>query len=259
MVKQQGTEPDLSYFGLQAYIGTTKHMGGTETTRALVELCHIAESTSLLDVGCGAGATASNLAKEIGCQVMAVDLRQTMVDLARERAEREGVLDHIQFRAADAQDLPFENGQFDVVLSESVATFVEDKPAVIREYARVTRAGGYVGLNEEVWLQAPTQEMVEYARLTWGIDAQIPAQGGWVPMMEEAGLREIVVREYQLDPRRESTQVGRYGCRELRRMLSRTLGLYVKSPAFRAYMRARRLPPKGLFAYLGYGIYVGSK
>ena len=42
-------------------------------------------------------------------------------------------------------------------------------------------------------------------------------------------------------------------------MLSRTLSLYVKSPAFRAYMRARRMPPKGFFGYLGYGIYVGRK
>jgi SAM-dependent methyltransferase len=256
---KQETEPQLSYFGLQAYMGTTKHMGGAETTGDLVQLCHIDRNTSLLDVGCGAGATACSLAKEIGCQVVGVDLRESMVELARKRATKEGVLDRVQFRTADAQDLPFEDGRFDVVLSESVATFVEDKPALLREVARVAQAGGYVGLNEEVWLQVPTPEMVEYARVTWGIETEIPSRGGWPAMMEEAGLTGIVARVYQLDPRRESSQLGRYGCRDLYRMGARILKLYIKSPAFRSYMKARRLPPKGFFGCLGYGIYVGRK
>ena len=259
MEEKRDAEPGLSYFELQAYIGTTKHMGGAETTKDLVELCHIEASTSLLDVGSGAGATACNLAKKIGCQVVGVDLRASMVELARERAEKEGVVDRVQFRTADAQDLPFDQGRFDVVISESVATFIENKPGVLREYARVTKAGGYVGINEEVWLQTPTPEALDYARITWGIEAEIPARGGWPAMMEGAGLSEIVSREYQLDPRRESSQVGRYGCRELYRMVSRILSLYIRSPAFRAYMKVRRMPPKGFFGYLGYGIYVGRK
>ncbi|MCJ7557155.1 MAG: hypothetical protein MUP90_09630, partial [Gammaproteobacteria bacterium] len=57
-------ESELSYFELQAYIGTTKHMGGFETTKELIELCHIGKETLVLDVGCGVGATACHLAKE---------------------------------------------------------------------------------------------------------------------------------------------------------------------------------------------------
>jgi len=259
MAQNERTKQEWSYFELQAYVGTTKHMGGAQTTDALIDLCHIDADKSVLDAGCGAGATASALAQQVGCAVMGVDLRESMVDLARERAVKEGIADHVEFRVADACDLPFEEGQFDVVLSESVLTFVEDKQAALDELARVTRQDGYVGLNEEIWMQPPTAGMAEYARITWGIETEIPGPDGWPAMMERAGLQEIASRQYQLDPRRESTQVARYGCRELYRMLFRTLRLYLRSSAFRAYMKARRMPPKGFFDYLGYGIYVGRK
>ncbi len=123
-------DPELSYFELQAYIGTTKHMGGLETTRELFELCGINEDTFVLDVGCGAGATACYLAKTYGCRVVGVDLRESMVALSNERAQRERLTDAdnkhplVEFRVADAQDLPFNDAHFDVVLCESVATFI---------------------------------------------------------------------------------------------------------------------------------------
>ena len=60
--------PELSYFELQAYVGTTKHMGGLETTVELIDLCHIEAGMVVLDVGCGAGATACYLAKTVGCK-----------------------------------------------------------------------------------------------------------------------------------------------------------------------------------------------
>ena len=43
MGKRNGSssEPDITYFELQAYVGTTKHMGGFEATKELIELCHV--------------------------------------------------------------------------------------------------------------------------------------------------------------------------------------------------------------------------
>ena len=72
-------EPEMSYFELQAYVGTTKHMGGFESTQELIEQCHLCKGTYVLDVGCGVGATACHLAKTYGCQVVGVDLRDSMV------------------------------------------------------------------------------------------------------------------------------------------------------------------------------------
>jgi arsenite methyltransferase len=252
--------PALSYFGLQAYIGTTKHMGGFETTKELIELCHIDRDTYVLDVGCGAGATACYLAKAHGCWVVGVDLRESMVALARERARREGVEDRVEFRAADAQDLPFEDGPFDAVLCESVATFVEDRPQVARELVRVARPGGYVGLNEEIWLKTPPPaELVTFVKRTWDVEPSVPTAEGWVAILESAGLRDVVARIYAFDARRESSQLKRYRPRDMLRMLYRTLTLYLRNPDFREYMKGRQRIPKNLFEYWGYALLVGRR
>jgi arsenite methyltransferase len=258
--------PQLTYFGVQAYMGTTKHMGGLDATRELMELCHISRDTTVLDVGCGVGATACLLAKKVGCSVVGVDISGAMIAQAERRARREGVEDadklhpRVRFRAADAQDLPFEDALFDVVLCESVVAFVEAKQRALGECARVTKPGGCVGLNEMTWLRVPPPpEMVEYARRTWELRAEIPTSEGWVRLLEGAGLSDIEARTLTLNVVRESTQIRRYALRDLWGMFYRTLSLYLRSSAFRRYMGERRRPPRGLFRHLGYGVYVGRK
>jgi ubiquinone/menaquinone biosynthesis C-methylase UbiE len=257
--KPEMSNPELSYFGLQAYIGTTKHMGGFETTKELIGLCHIGKDTYVLDVGCGVGATACYLAKTYGCRVVGVDLREGMIARSKERAQKLGVTERVEFRVEDAQDLPFDDALFDVVISESVATFIEDKQKVVSEYARVVKPSGYVGLNEEIWLKTPRAELAGYAKLTWGIESDIMTADAWTRMLESAGLRDIAVKTYKVDARREATQVRRYRFQDMWRMFYRTLLLYVRNPAFREYMAERRHTPRDLFEYLGYAILVGKK
>ena len=253
------SNPEISYFELQAYVGTTKHLGGFETTKALIESCHISQNTCVLEVGCGVGATACYLAKKYTCHVVGVDLRESMVARSNERAQREGVEDRVEFRVADAQDLPFDDAHFDVVIAESVATFIEDKRKVVGEYARVVKPGGYVGMNEEIWLKTPPTRLVEFAKHTWSIEPDVLTSGGWVELLTSAGLRDIVVKTCEFDTRREATQVQRYRFQDMWRMFYRTLLLYVRNPAFREYMAERRHTPKDLFEYLGYAILVGKK
>jgi len=257
--KRGRADPEISYFELQAYVGTTKHMGGFETTKALIELCHIGKDTYVLEIGCGVGATACYLAKRYGCRAVGVDLRESMIARSNERAQREGVTDLVEFRVADAQSLPFEDARFDVVIGESILTFTKDKQRVVSECARVTGPGGYVGLNEEIWLKTPPAEVVAHVKRTFDIKPDIPTADDWRRLLEGAGLRDVVVQTYKVDARRESTQIKRYGFQDMWRMFYRTLSLYVKSSAFRAYMKKQRRLPMSVFEYLGYGLFVGRK
>jgi SAM-dependent methyltransferase len=253
------SDPELSYFDLHAYVGTTKHMGGLSTTQELIALCHVSEDTYVLDVGCGVGATTCYLAKAYGCHAVGVDLRESMIARSNERAEKEGVTDQVEFKVADAQDLPFEDGTFDVVLCESVATFIEDKQQVARELARVVKPGGYVGLNEEIWLKPAPPQLDAFVKRTWDIDPEIPTSDDWLGWLKNAGLKDIVMNIYSFDARRESTQVKRYRIGDTWRMLYRTLVLYVRNPAFRAYMKGRRKLPKHVFEYFGHALFVGRR
>jgi SAM-dependent methyltransferase len=200
----------------------------------------------------------------MGCRVVGVDVMEEMVELAQARAEREEVSGRTTFRVADARRLPFEDGSFDAVLCESVATFVAEKEQVIGELARVVRAGGCVGLNEEVWLQPPPEGMVDFARRYWQVEGQILTADEWTALMEGAGLGDregerLYLQVYRVDPRREASQVKRYHLSDFWRMIRRTVGLYLKSPAFRDYLRAEGRMPRDMFDYLGYVVAVGRK
>jgi SAM-dependent methyltransferase len=255
---------EMSYLKIQAYVGTTKHMGGLESTHELIARCGIDQGTYVLDVGCGAGATASYLAATYGCRVVGIDAMEEMVDLSRARAARERVSEQVSFRVADARRLPFDDSSFDVVLCESVATFVVEKEQLVGELARVVQEGGCVGLNEEVWLQTPPEEVIGFARQYWGIEGSILTPEEWVALLEKVGLQgpadgDLLVGIYRVDPRREASQVKRYHLGDFRRMLTRTLSLYLKSRAFRAYMRREGRLPRRTFDYLGYAVLVGWK
>ena len=143
------------FFDFAAEVGLTKHLGNVDATDKLAELCHMNQGKYILDVGCGSGATAAYLAQECGCRVMGVDILPRMVDRAQELTKRKGVADLTEFKVADAQELPFPDGQFDAVITESVTAFPEDKQKAVNEYVRVLKPGGYVGLNESTWLKTP--------------------------------------------------------------------------------------------------------
>ena len=94
---------------------------------------------SLLDVGCGTGALTAALA-ERGWQATGVDVSADMLERARARG--------LAVVQADATALPFDDDAFDAVVSIWTHTDVDDFAAVVREIARVLRAGGpfvYVG------------------------------------------------------------------------------------------------------------------
>jgi ubiquinone/menaquinone biosynthesis C-methylase UbiE len=132
-------------FDYAAEVGLTKHYGGVEATMLMVDLCHIGRESAVLDVGCGVGQTACMLVRRVGCRVVGVDISEAMVRKARERARNMRLEEGIEFRVANAQALPFEDGTFDAVITESVTVFPENKQAAVSEYARVVKPGGYRG------------------------------------------------------------------------------------------------------------------
>jgi len=253
-----------SFFDFAAEVGLTKHLGGVEATEALIELCHIGEGKYILDVGCGAGVTPCFIARKYGCRVVGVDILEGMAEKSRERAKREGILDQVEFKVADAQDLPFEDDLFDAVITESVTAFPADRQKAVREYARVTKLGGYVGLNESTWLKVPPPpEMVAWASQDMGANVNPLTSSEWVGLMESAGLKEIAVKPYKINVQDESRGIlRRYGCGGLLGVLWRMLLLYLRNPAYRRFVKGVRkdgITPKNLDEYFGYGLYVGRK
>jgi len=250
----------VDYLDFQAYVGITKHNGGLRATRELLSLCHIDEAKEVLNVGCGIGVTSAYIARRYGCRVVNVDIDERMIEWARRRAREAKVEDRVEFRVADVLDLPFEPDRFDVVFSESVLIFVDDKPAAIAECVRVTRPGGHVGLSESCWLADRMRDVVAQMHVL-GLDADVPTAAEWRALWASSGLEDRVVRLRHVDTRREiRDRIEWVGPRWALRGFGRGLLLYLRDPTARGMLREYFTAPSiQLMSKLGYGIFAGRK
>jgi ubiquinone/menaquinone biosynthesis C-methylase UbiE len=103
----------------------------------------------VLDVACGTGIVARNVAPYLGVEgrVIGIDLNPNMLAVARSAAEREDLA--IEWREGRAEKLPFPDGSFDLVLCQFGLNLFTDQHTALREMRRVLRAGGRVVLS--VW------------------------------------------------------------------------------------------------------------
>lgn len=251
-------QPGIRYLDMQAYVGITKHIGGREATDELLALCHIENAHEVLNVGCGIGISCAYIAKKHGCRVVGVDISERMIEWSRRRAHEERVEDKVEFRPADILELPFEADRFDAVIVESVVAFVGDKARAIRECVRVTRPGGYVGLNESLFTEAPTPEVSEMVRRELGVD--LPLAETWQTLWEASGLQDRVLKIHQIDARREIRgRLQWIGARWVLMAFGRLLRLYLTQPTARHSLKAQFGSSAGALDMMRYGIFVGRK
>ncbi len=109
----------------------------------LVEACGIGPRMKVLDVAAGTG-NASIPAAKVGAEVTASDLTPELFEAGRARAEAEDV--SLEWVEADAENLPFEDESFDVVMSSIGAMFAPHHEEVADQLVRVCRPGGTIGL-----------------------------------------------------------------------------------------------------------------
>ncbi len=109
----------------------------------LVEACGIGPGDRVLDVAAGTG-NASLPAAATGASVVASDLTPELFEAGRARAAAAGV--ELEWAEADAENLPFDDASFDVVISSIGVMFAPHHQAAADEMVRVCRPGGKIGL-----------------------------------------------------------------------------------------------------------------
>jgi SAM-dependent methyltransferase len=109
----------------------------------LVDASRIQEGMRVLDVAAGTG-NASLRAAERGAMVTASDLTPELLEVGRAVAEADGL--SLEWVEADAENLPFDDESFDVVMSSIGAMFAPHHQAVADQMVRVCRPGGTIGL-----------------------------------------------------------------------------------------------------------------
>jgi ubiquinone/menaquinone biosynthesis C-methylase UbiE len=211
----------------------------------------------VLDLGCGKGTTAIYLARKYGCDVTGIDLSDELVAQAISLARRARMGHRACFRIADAESLPFRDGEFDVVISQAVLVLVKDKSRVIREALRVTKPGGRVGWLELSWQRAPSPDFLQSVSdvLCAYCMQNVETFQDWQSRFREAGAAELSASLFPLPAGSFHAMLRDEGLRNALGVTLRTLlrsSIRVRTQRMSQFFQAHA----DLF---GYGIYVGRK
>ena len=125
--------------GDYAVVGTTLQIVG----ESLCEALDLRAGERVLDVAAGNG-NATLAASRRWCDVVSTDYVPTLLERGRARASAEGL--PVQFEQADAENLPYTDHGFDVVMSTFGVMFTPDQDKAAAEMARVCKPGGRIGL-----------------------------------------------------------------------------------------------------------------
>ncbi|WP_335524157.1 class I SAM-dependent methyltransferase [Neobacillus drentensis] len=170
------------------------HPGGLQLTKELLSREKIDETTSILDAGCGTGQTSAYIAEQYRCKVTSLDCNKLMLDKARQRFL--SLHSPIETQQGSTENLPFSEGIFDIILSESVISFT-DVSLTIPEFKRVLKPNGVLLAIEMVLEKSLSEEELKTIVNFYGV-SQILTENEWKTLFQRAKFKQVSVEKFNL-------------------------------------------------------------
>jgi SAM-dependent methyltransferase len=170
--------------------------------RRTVELLKPRYGDCVIDIGCGPGYLAREIAALVGADghVLGIDRSDAMLGLARERCRDTA---HVQFTAADAAALPVAEGSADIASCTQVLLYLKKPERVLAEAHRVLRSGGNVLILETDWQSAvlTSNDQAFTARMFDAWDHAVPSPRlplRLAPLLRDCGFADVRVEVFPL-------------------------------------------------------------
>ncbi len=153
------------------------------------DLAALEPGERVLDLGSGSGMDAFVAALQVGDQGRVIGLDMTEEQLAKAgRLRSEAGFDQVEFRSGLIEELPFDDGTFDAVISNGVINLAPDKDAVFSEASRVLRPGGRLAIADIVTEETLTEAIVTNVDLWASCIGGAPHEDVYQAAMTGAGL-----------------------------------------------------------------------
>jgi len=201
-----------------------EHLGLTAMQRAQVK-----PEEHVLDVGCGCGQTALELAERVGPHgsVLGIDISQPMLARAQDRRDEIRVA-NLQFLHADAQTYPFDRERFDLIFSRFGVMFFDDPQAAFHNLCTALRPSGrlcficWQVLEKNDWVRVPLRAVSQYVQLPAPSSPHAP---GPFALADPDHVRRLLEAAGFSGPRIESyeTQLNLGGARNIDEAVEFTL------------------------------------
>jgi SAM-dependent methyltransferase len=164
--------------------------GSEDATMRAIELAlpDKRDGLKIADIGCGTGAAAVVLARELDARITAVDFLQGFLDILGERAQRLGLADRISCLKSSMDALPFSDCEFDLIWSEG-AVYNMGFTAGVRAWRRFLKSGGILAVSELTWLTATRPPEIQ---AHWqGEYPEIDTASAKMRVLEECGYAPV--------------------------------------------------------------------
>jgi ubiquinone/menaquinone biosynthesis C-methylase UbiE len=160
---------------------------------AAAEIGRQPAGSSVLDIPCGGGVALRGLRPGQGVRYVAADIAQAMLDRTMDAARERGVADQVEPQLADVGQLPFGDGEFDLVVSFTGLHCFPDPHRAVLEMGRVTHAGGVLSgsalLNDTGLRTLPVRRIGRFSGLL-GPSATKAEVRQW---LGEAGFEKVTL------------------------------------------------------------------
>ncbi len=170
------------------------HPGGLQLTKEILSREKINEKTIILDVGCGTGQTSAYMAEKYNCKMTCLDNNEIMLEKAKKRFQVRNL--PIETRLGSVESLPFGKESFDMILSESVATFTEVSQT-LPELRRVLKPNGVLLAIEMVLEESLSEEELMPITQFYGVP-RILTESQWKSCFQKAGFQQINIEKFNL-------------------------------------------------------------
>lgn len=190
-----GLNLNYTYLDCLAIFGVGgAHPGGLQLTKELLSREKIDETKSILDAGCGTGQTSAYVAEQYQCNVTSLDCNKIMLDKARQRFSSLHL--PIEVKQGSTENLPFDEGLFDIILSESVISFT-DVSLTIPEFKRVLKPNGVLLAIEMVLEKSLSEEELKPIVNFYGV-SQLLTESEWYNFFKRASFKQVSVEKFKL-------------------------------------------------------------
>ena len=153
----------------------------------------VGPGTSVLDVGSGTGGPAIFFARELGCNVLGVDVSAVGHERAEAQTKEAGLEDRVQFRLGDIQDIDLPADSFDVVITYDTWCHIPQRASLIKRCAALLKPGGRMAIFDHVERRPLPAERREHFLTVWNFPV-LETPRSYAEALEAAGMR-LTVRD----------------------------------------------------------------
>lgn len=120
------------------------------TLKALSFIDHLTDESLIADLGCGTGGQTRVLARHAPGQIIGLDLSPEFIGIFNRKAEQAGLHDRVKGRVGSMDDLPFHEGELDLIWSEGAIYNIGFERG-LKEWRKYLKPGGYLAVSESSW------------------------------------------------------------------------------------------------------------